>query len=218
MTLRKFSNGAVYKGERNEDEFKETMSGGMVIFDAWESGACGFAFRVWHTNPNLEIKIEGDHKMLGKEMVGHDSVCWCYDMDEEIKYIDYCTTIEFMITTEEGSVELTTSEDGGLFEQEAKVTWTKDTITDMGGNKAKMTLLRHPITREILSVELKEILSDYWKKHYAMESRIKRIRNICITKGLHDLRGCLLYQMQEIYDSANMSNTDFAKWVVGEDE
>ncbi len=168
--FKKFSNGHINAGDREDN----SKSGAMICFDSWESST-GWAIRVWHFDPKLEILFIGEgFKQTDRSLKLHEFE----GLEENTETIDYCTRIEFEPTGSEGWLEVKIPTED-MWEP-AKVEWGDGVLKDFYEHKADLTV--SPRNNGVL-IELVERLTDKDKRYYAMDSRLSRLREIACGKS-----------------------------------
>ena len=193
MSFKKFSMGSLNAGDRED----EPQSGAMICFDAWESST-GWAIRVWHYDPKLEINFIGEgFKQTHRSCKMHEFGGW----EDSPPSIDYCTQINFEPTGNEGWLEVKIPTEDMW--DEAKVVWGDGVVKDFMGNEADLTLMP-------TGIELRERLTDKEKRYYAMDGRLSRLREIA--RGVSwDLERSIMLDRYEIMDSVEAD--DYEAWL-----
>tara|TARA_B100000073_G_scaffold339985_1_gene339161 strand:+ start:164 stop:790 length:627 start_codon:yes stop_codon:yes gene_type:complete len=198
MSFKKFSMGHINAGDREDNP----KTGAMICFDTWESST-GWAIRVWHFDPKLEINFIGEgFKQTHRSCVEHEFDS--YDEDSPPS-IDHCTQIHFEPTGSEGWLEVKIPHED-MWEP-AKVVWGDGVLTDFYENKADLTLV--PMKGGV-SIEVVERLTDKEKRHYAMSNRLSRLRGIA-REVSWDLERSIMLDRYEIMDSVEAE--DYEEWL-----
>ena len=197
MSFKKFSNGHINAGDREDDPKK----GAMICFDSWESST-GWAIRVWHFAPKLEINFIGEgFKQTHRSCEKHEFEGY----EDSPPSIDYCTKIHFEPTGSAGWLEVKIP-DEDMWEP-AKVEWGDGVLKDFYENKADLTV--SPRKNGVL-IEVAERLTDKEKRYYAMDSRLSRLREIA--RGVSwDLERSIMLDRYEIMDSVEAE--DYEEWL-----
>jgi hypothetical protein len=180
--FRLFGEGSCEWGVWEDNTFFDDPNdrgGACVYFDAW-ANCSAMQFRVWHIHKDLKIEIKGEgfnlietkSKFYPDDDLGEENTADCGS---------YCSTFVFQLTKPQGNVEVVIPSETLYFDDECSIRWDEQYIYDMKGRKAHLEIKSED------HYEIKEILTNKQKQHYALEDRCYKLKSIARKMNRYDL-------------------------------
>ena len=150
--------------------------GASAYFDAWPE-CNAFCIRVWHIDPKLEINFLGEgFEIVETKQTHHPDK----DLETGKDNSSYCTRYTFKFE-ESGSITVEIPSES-YWGEENVIEWGKGKIKDFMGRVAHY----ERINRDHYKV--REILTDYQRKTFAVDDRVIRLQKIAVKMNRFDIQ------------------------------
>lgn len=176
--FRLFRNGGCEWGSWEDNycyDDPNDRNGACAYFDAWPT-CSAMQFRVWHIKEDLLIELKGEgFKIKERQREFHQS-----DDGEGKDTSSYCTTIIFQLTAPQGKVGVVIPSET-TWDDDTTIKWDDQYIYDFDGRKAHLDI------KAFDHYEIKEILTTKQRKHYALQDRFYKLKDIARKMNRSDL-------------------------------
>lgn len=180
-SFKKFGWGEASFGDWEENFGKpmEEKSGACAYFDCWPS-CSSFQMRVWHIKKDQHIKLTGRRFLtMEKETKYIEEYCEHTKTDES----SYLTIFTININAKLSGFIKVVVEGEDCYDNDT-ISWGKGKIKDFRGSEANLTPVKG-------GYEVEEILTVKEAQNFAMQDRVDKLRQICMSLGY----GNALYQL-----------------------